>query len=1018
MPGVLHCGEHQRLGRVVAGMMDFSTGGNPMHLLLCLAALLADPQAFVVEGQGVGRAVVVDGGRIRSESIRNATTGREVRVQGPEFVITYGEGAVASSDEFDAVDAQARPGALECVAVNGVLGLRATIRYSRADTGPYLYKQITFENTGVSPFLLRAVELEHLSVTDESITYTVDPAFPSLGDWGQPVYTESLWFGVEFPAARSAATKDGVIILRHHPGVELQPGASYITKRAMIGAAPAGAVQHAFFDYVRTITRWPNPPRANIYWNGFRVVKPPDRLPQGIAMIAYANQLKESTGFTFDGWSYDAGFDMYRPDALFVPNEPDIWDKTREALKPIDTPLGFWTSFSPIFDTPTHAWGRTQDFELQHDAAYCLAGPVYFAAIKKRIEDIVRTHGMNTINFDGMYWGQGFGCNQPGHGHLVGVGAEAGVYATERVAENKIAIFESLRAINPKIVLDLFVCNEWASPWWLAQLDGVHTVAGDTLGCDIPSPWLRDELITVRDIQVFDEHRRLRRQFPLWAEDLYGNQVRRDHLIDGVVVTGEDMAARWEDEFTLALAGRGPVQNHIVCSDLEVLAKSASGLDFLGRAGNWVRANAEIYSSFKLIGGEPAKRQPYGYTHGDGKGRSIVALRNPWIEPRNHELRIDDQLDLGIENEDVTVTVIYPYRETFAPVPFGSAIHVPLDDYTVMLLEVRTASRRITGAPEEGRWVSDASGTHMLDRSALNRLPEGRFVTTRATNAYNITGSVVIPDGATGQICVMLQPNQSLPELRATVNGAAVQPTIHHRQREKKEDAWALIDVTSGPHAVEIALAGNGGGTVGAWLVAHYTLPVKSTSSVRVEEELYPVFAADQARRIATLLQPTAYALPMPPLPEGAEISLGDLKSRCVASKVGFFHVGWNASCWDEQPTLRIGQNTYKKGIGVHAPSELVFNIGGAFARFSADVGMHGVPPERKAADKKTGTCAFVVEGDGKTLYTSPVLKEGDAPLHIDVEVNGVKHLTLRTTDGGDSNFDDLGTWANTTLRR
>ena len=46
-------------------------------------------------------------------------------------------------------------------------------------------------------------------------------------------------------------------------------------------------------------------------------------------MIEYA-AAKELTGFTFDGWSYDAGFDMYRPDALFVPNEADIWDKTRE----------------------------------------------------------------------------------------------------------------------------------------------------------------------------------------------------------------------------------------------------------------------------------------------------------------------------------------------------------------------------------------------------------------------------------------------------------------------------------------------------------------------------------------------------------------------------------------------------------------------------------------------------------------------------------------------------------------
>ena len=990
-----------------------------MLVALLFVSMCAQPSQTVVEGAHVGRALIVDAGRLHTASIRNDVAGRTVRVSGPEFVITYGDGAAASSDDFDVVDVQARTNGADCTLVNNALGLRATVKYSAAESGPYLYKQIALENTGAAPFLLRTVELEHLSVTDETITYSVDPAFPSISDWGQPVYTESLWFGVEFPAARSAATKDGEIFLRHHPGIELKPGASYTTKRAVIGAAPANDVQRAFFDYVTTLTPVPNPPRANIYWNGFRVVKPPNRLPQGVAMIEYAKQLKDKTGFTFDGWSYDAGFDMYRPDALFVPNEPDIWDKTREALKPIDTPLGFWTSFSPIFDTPTHAWGRTQGFELQHDAAYCLAGPVYFQAIKKRLEDIVRTYGMNTINFDGMYWGQGFGCNQPGHGHLVGQGSEAGVYATERVAENKLTIFQSLRAINPKIVLDLFVCNEWASPWWLMQLDGVHTVAGDTLGCDIPSPWLRDELITVRDIQVFDEHRRLQRQFPLWAEDLYGNQVRRDHLIDGVEVTGEDMAARWEDEFTLALAGRGPVQNHIVCSDLEVLAKSAGGHEFLGRAGNWVRANAGIYKNFRLIGGDPAKRQPYGYTHGDGNGRSLVALRNPWIEPRTFALQIDDQLDLGKTDAPVTVTVVYPYRESFAPVAFGGVVQIPLEDYEVMLLEVRTASRRIPNAPEHGRWTDDAIAISVLDGSALQDPPEGRLALTRDENAFSLRGPVTVPDGATGQIQLMIQPGEtSAPEISATVSGVAAKPAIHHRQRGAKEDAWALIDVPAGHSDVEIRLTGNGSGVVGAWLTAVYALQPITSIFVPIGEELYPVFAADQARRVATLLPPTPYALPLPPLPGGAQISLGDLKSRCIASKVGFFHVGWNASCWDEQPKLHIGQKTYEKGIGVHAPSELIFDIGGEFASLTADVGMHGVPPERKAADKKTGTSAFVVEGDGKVLYTSPVLKESDAPLHVDVPVKGVHQLVLRTTDGGDSNFDDLGAWGDATLTR
>jgi hypothetical protein len=194
------------------------------------------------------------------------------------------------------------------------------------------------------------------------------------------------------------------------------------------------------------------------------------------------------------------------------------------------------------------------------------------------MEDIVREHNMASVNFDGMYWGQGVGCNEPGHGHLVGKGDEAGVFSTERVVENELAIYESLREINPEILIDFFVCAEWASPWWLVQVDGVHTVVGDTVAAGIPSPWVRDELITVRDIQVFEEHRRVERQFPLWAEDLYGTQVRADTLIDNVFMKGEAYSERWEDEFVMALPGRGATAVSLISGDMPTLEESRGGV--------------------------------------------------------------------------------------------------------------------------------------------------------------------------------------------------------------------------------------------------------------------------------------------------------------------------------------------------------------------------------------------------------------------------------------------------------
>ncbi|MCL4694872.1 MAG: NPCBM/NEW2 domain-containing protein, partial [Candidatus Hydrogenedentes bacterium] len=923
-----------------------------VSLLVMATALGAS--TISVPGDQVSRILEVDDGRLHTGAIRNGITGETLRIAGPEFVITYGDGERVTSDAFGVVAVKETASGVRATLVNAGLGIQADIDYTAPRRlSPWLYKQIAFTNFGDTPFLLRTVELEHLIVMDEAVSYSVNPEFPSIADWGQPVYTQSLWFGVEFPATRSAATRDGIIFLRHHPGIELEPGGSYTTKRAVLGVAQPHRVRETFLDYVTTLTPIPNPPRANIYWNGFRVIKPPNRTEQGIAMVEYARKLRELTGFTFDGWTYDAGFDMYRPDALFVPNEEDIWDQTREALQGLDTPLGFWTSFSPIFDTPTHEWGRTQGYELQHDSSYCLAGPVYYQAIRSRLEDIVSTYKMNTINFDGMYWGQGFGCNEPGHGHLVGVGSEKGAYATERIVENKVAIFESLRRINPGIVLDLFVCNEWASPWWLMQLDGVHSVAGDTLGCDIPSPWLRDELITVRDIQVFEEHRRLRRQFPLWAEDLYGTQVRADHLIDGVVVTGESMAARWEDEYTLALAGRGAVANHIICSDLGVLDDSPGGLQFLGDVANWTKRNAILYRNFQLLGGEPSQRQPYGYSHGDERGRSLVALRNPWIEPRTFELAIDEQLDLGLVTEPLFATIVYPYRESLGQVDFGATVSIPLRDYDVVLLEVRTKSRQFADTPEGLRWATDEEGvTRVCDTDRMNVLPAGRLFQDAGADGVIVHGTVDVPDACeSAQVQLMLLPaHGEIQSPAVSIDGVESPVAFHERRRGSRQDAWALIDVPTGVHELHITVPGRGAGQIAAWLRAEYALLADNAKSIPAPEgDFYPVFDADADRRIVTLLPVQSFDMPLPPLPEGDTLGVADLRNRCIDSKVGFFQLGWDQSCWPEDPALRIGATTYSRGIGVHAPAHVVSDIDGAFTTFKAEVGLHGVPAERKS---------------------------------------------------------------------
>ncbi len=1018
-------------------MFRILTSAVCIFVVLCLTAC-GSISEVTVQTPALRRALTEVDGTLKTTEIQNRLTGEVLQTRGPEFVITYADGQTVSSDDFEFRSLDRTETGVIAKLHSAALSLTAEITYTGGEQ-LWAYKQIQFINTGKDALLLRTVELEHLKVVGEEITFAVDKTFPHLSDWGQPVYTESLWVGMEFPAAKSSVTEDGYIFLRHHPGFEIAPGESYQTKRTVMGGAELGKakVKQSFMDYVATLPQKQPAPQMSLYWNGYLIVNTrtnysegvltPSRIDRAQKQFDSMKRMKEETGFNFSSFTYDVPF--YRNDGLFVPMEPDTWKKTSDALASIGTDVGFWASFSCIYTSSTHDWGKTQGYELQHNRAYCLAGPIYYAAIKKRMEDIVREHNMASVNFDGMYWGQGVGCNEPGHGHLVGKGDEAGVFSTERVVENQFAIYESLREINPEILIDFFVCAEWASPWWLVQVDGVHTVVGDTVAAGIPSPWVRDELITVRDIQVFEEHRRVERQFPLWAEDLYGTQVRADTLIDNVFMKGEAYSERWEDEFVMATPGRGATAVSLISGDMPTLENSRGGLKFLGEVANWTKANEGIYSDYHLLGGEPKKRELYGYSHSDHNGRAVVALRNPFIIADDFPLVIDASLGLTPTDEKLYVNVVYPYRKTYEKVSFGDTVNIPVQDYQVMMLEVLTESRQFKDLSSAGRWNVDESGQLVsYNDSVLADTPTGQLKLEARGEALHLQGQVTVPTTAVGgQIQLMLETVVGNPVTKPAVlvDGKKVEIIFHERLGEVIPQNWALIDVPPGTHEIDIELVCStpeNKASIGAWMVANYKLAGQVTGKQGPEAgRLFPVYAADEDRRMTTLLAPVERQLPFrfDPIPEGQSVYVSDLRGRCTETQVGDMVFGWDHSSllWYAS-VVRIKDELYDKGIAFHAPGLATFDIDGQFRRFVADVGMLDMPKPAKFGKEFTGTSEFIVEGDGKELFRSAVMKEGDSALPISVDISGVKILTLRSSDGGDGLNGDHVTWGDARVER
>ncbi|MEV4970499.1 endo-alpha-N-acetylgalactosaminidase family protein [Streptomyces scopuliridis] len=106
---------------------------------------------------------------------------------------------------------------------------------------------------------------------------------------------------------------------------------------------------------------------------------------------------------------------------------------------------------------------------------------------------------------------------------------------------------------------------------------------------------------------------------------------------------------------------------------------------------------------------------------------------------------------------------------------------------------------------------------------------------------------------------------------------------------------------------------------------------------------------------------------------------------------------------------IRINGEIYEKGLGAHAPSEAVYDLGGGCSRFTARIGL----------DDKSGygTVGFSVIADGKTLYTSPLVQRTTKTIDLDLDLGGAKEVKLVTTDGGDGNSSDHSAWGDAKFR-
>lgn len=106
---------------------------------------------------------------------------------------------------------------------------------------------------------------------------------------------------------------------------------------------------------------------------------------------------------------------------------------------------------------------------------------------------------------------------------------------------------------------------------------------------------------------------------------------------------------------------------------------------------------------------------------------------------------------------------------------------------------------------------------------------------------------------------------------------------------------------------------------------------------------------------------------------------------------------------------LRAGGKIYAKGVGMHSTSRLTFRLEKAYRRFQAEL----------AIDDQTqlrGSVVFRVLSGQREIYKSGMVRGGDPPLPVSVDVGGVDQLSLIVDYADRADELDHADWLNARL--
>jgi hypothetical protein len=430
-------------------------------------------------------------------------------------------------------------------------------------------------------------------------------------------------------------------------------------------------------------------------------------------------------------------------------------------------------------------------------------------------------------------------------------------------------MLEALRAQDPKVFINL-TTSIWLSLWWLRWADTVFMGGADSgYLSSVPALAPRQSAISYRDSVIYDDFNAHQFQFPISSIMTHGIIKGRRNMLGGRQERIDD----WIDEVVHYVS----VGNMMVELYISPDALSAEELESLAAVLHWQKQEAHpLLDNSRLVLGDPAKREPYAYVH-DSAAKSIVTLRNPFVDPQTVQLKVDRENGFDVFTGTRTVEYLYPYRSVQpGEVHYGDTLTFDLGAYEQRVLElaprakdsfavegIRFAAEKASGSnislavyaaagsaqtfrvlgagvqsvTANGQPATVAAGgevklefagtaselTYARPLLTVSRDAQGR--TLRATETVDVPA-----DFQEARLAFLVEPEREMRNVTAEAHdgGKAVTPAIENGGRAAWH--WISMELTPGKHQVDLTVrvpSSPGELKVSAWLLSKRQLAKK-----------------------------------------------------------------------------------------------------------------------------------------------------------------------------------------------